>query len=106
MFSISLFVPGAEADNTGDAVKIAGGKSDAELLIEMQHLSTAQGPGLLRLDDSCPLKQCHFDINIYEIKHLKFNSLLFWSGIPCSIWVVSVDKGIKAIPIYIFCCSL
>ena len=35
-------LPGADADHTGDAVQIVGGKSDAELLIKLQNFSTTQ----------------------------------------------------------------
>lgn len=60
----SVLVPGAETDQTGDVVQVAGGQSDAELLVEVENLRAGQLPGLLSLDDSPSLVQSDFHVNI------------------------------------------
>ena len=59
-----MTLPGADADYTGDAVKVVGGKSDAELLIKFQNFSTTQQSGLFGFYYSCSFIQCHFYVNI------------------------------------------
>ena len=83
-------VPGAETESAGDVVKVGGGQSDAELLVELHHFAARKGPGLLGFDDPPSLVESDFHVNICNYNGGDWPGSDWWRS--TKITVVSLER--------------